>query len=363
MFSGYRFHLNSRYAVRFISQLLISACVCTAQDAEQPCPGRVETNLGGRDIKLNLEEPTPFHITVRSSAGELWKGKLVLRMKPDGVLRFEPQKIEIADGEADAAVTVRGTNLGLGRVRGDVDGWPSKCAGIDTPVDLGFRQRVRLVSSLSRGNTSGAAKDLKAGDTPEMFWIQFVDAQNNPIAIASGLTVNLRTSLGRFGLRKDSSQLQDWDASLPVAANEGRSASEPVYLKLEKTDSGPGVMDVNISISGKTVHDAKIDFKSDLSAMPLFLWILGGSLVWTLISFVLDRVKKRTFSSGEIAWSLVATIAISVLAYFLDGSKLTAGLIDRSTSAGAFQYGIIVAAIGLDGIVKKLVPQGGGQPA
>ncbi len=189
-----------------------------------------------------------------------------------------------------------------------------------------------------------------------MFWLQFVDAHDKEVTVPLTLTVVLETSLGKLGTRKESTEERDWTSKLPTQVMQGRSTSEPVYLRLKKGDSGPGVMDVAVTMSNETIHEAKIRFKSDLYGWTLLGCIVAGSLLWTAISFLLDRIKKRAFSSTEVLLSIGGALVIAIVAYFIDPSRVSSGLVDKSTLEGALQYGVIVSAIGLDGIIKKFTP-------
>jgi hypothetical protein len=286
--------------------------------------------------------------------GPSYKDHSVLRLSASDNLKYERDKIEILNAQADAKVTVLGNNSGLGRLQGAIE--PSSCLAFDTGVDLGFRERVRLAAGWDAANASGEVGDLKANGRPRMFWIKFLDVHGNGVPLASALTLSVSTSMGRLGLDSNSTREDDWQRSATLTASEGEQRSSPVYVRLGSGDSGNGVMSVKVKLSNTPIHDSDIPFKATLTEWQMLSWIIAGGMVWWLASFLLDRIKKRKISSGEVGWTLLAVVVISIVAWRVDPSKVTAGLVDRTTNAGVFWYGLIVSAMGLDGLIKKLVP-------
>lgn len=345
---------------------------CIAQTISSPassrCKGRVEANL--HDRALRLKGPNPLHIAVVDNNGQLWRGDLVLRLNPDDALSYQDMHgaelrdfvIPLHNGAADLQVIVLGTNPGLGRLSGDIVGWPSDCS-LDLPVNLGFGGHVRLESAPAGLNADNSPIERQAGERPRRFSILFKDMQGKPFELPGDLTLDLTTTLGRFGQDPDSKKPDEWKRSLPVAGSRSNSHSEPIYLKLDRDDAGDGTVDVNVKISGTQIYSTTIDFHVMLNDWALFRWILYGCLSWWVVSFVLDRVKKRSLSWVDVIWSLVAAVVMAFLAFRVDPTRLVTGLVDKTTTRGAFQYGMLVCAVGLDGLLKKIVPQASPTPA
>ena len=321
-------------------------CGALAADARAqnppPCP-LVKANLANNQI--DLAGNNNVHIALSRPDGAKWPNTPKIRFYSNE-LEFSTPVLDAPRGEGETTYTVRGTNPGLGRLLAKVDGWPSECVAIDQPLDLGFRDRVRL--SLDLG------EDLQAGQAPPLFSVRLTNADGRPTPAVSPLRVELQTSIGGLAFDRDA---QDWQPRRQLTIDEGSSQSQPVYLRLLEADSGSGKMVVSLKMSSgsSTLHDTDFPLRVRLSNWNLFKWTAIGALVWWLASTILDLVKTkwkwRRFWTG-----LAASLAIAVVAFVVGPTRIGLTAIDQSNAMGTVAFGLLAAAFGLDGVLKKLMP-------
>jgi hypothetical protein len=312
-----------------------------------PCPGGVNANFVATGV--NLSGANSIHVAISKLDGSRWSEPGRLRFFPNDTLAFDPTIADLRDGEADVVYTVSGSNPGLGKIVARVDGWPRQCPVLDQPVNLGFRERVRVSLDLD-------GEGLQAGQPPPIFAVHLFSADGKQdVAAAAPLIVHLQTSLGSLGL--DKSSAAGWGSQQDIPIAEGRAQSDPLYLKLATGDSGSGVIyaSVRMSSGSAALHDVSFPLRSRLNDSRLFLFILVGALVWWGVSTALDQVRG-SWDRRKVLTALLAAVAIAVVAFLVGPTRLGIDSVDQTSTGGAMVFGLMSAAIGLDGVLKKFLP-------
>jgi hypothetical protein len=318
-----------------------------------PCPV-ISTNLD--DTVLNVTSPIPFLVWIEKPEGvTLNVQETTLLFFANDHISIEPNMLNLdvsGKTRSSATLSFKGDNVGLVTLKGKLTGWPSGCAELDLPIDTGFSSIAKLTSDLVTTDPQTGLRLHLTGGQQKSFTILFKNQADKDLQLGSPVTVILEATDGA----KLSVDSKKWDTKTTVNANQGSTQTEPVLIR---PPSGGSETDARIYVhvhrnsASNDLLNGTIVYDFDYPWWLRLLSIIAGCLIYSAIE-ALSSKRLGKFSWDSLWVKLFLMLAIGVLAYVIEDSKILGFEVSKTTIKGNVMFGVLVGCLGLEGIINRI---------
>lgn len=323
---------------------------CAAQ--EKPCP-TINTSIDQQEI--DPTQPTKFFIWIEAGP-ELrhLPSKVTLVFVTNTHVEVDPSSVDLQSSgkREEATLHVKGLNPGLVSLVGKIPQWPKDCTALNLPIDTGLNAIAKLNSDLIQTDPiTGAREHLVGGGDPKTFTILFKNVAGNDVRMGAPVNISLDVTSGELSTNR-----KDWDTRVPVHADENSAQSETVFLQLPNGSEKNAKVHVHVrraSGGGRDLLSGDFAFDYDYPGWQRLLAIIGGCLIYSAIE-ALSSKRLGKFSWSVFGYKLLLVLAMGVLAYIVEDSKILGFDVDKTTIKGNILFGVLVACLGLEGIINRI---------
>jgi hypothetical protein len=264
-------------------------------------------------------------------------------MEENNNISYEPKTVKVFPGQRSTvkAKIIRST-CGLNQIVATAPNWKP----LKVSIDSGFR--AELLATLPR--------EIETA-TINSFVVQFIDANNSPVAIETPASIRLEATSAeiRYG-NLPFRNVQEIDLDL------GATSTPAIEIRPSSSSSGSGLLRAQIIINKKinqpqTVFSQATEFRIIPSWWLALLVASFGGILYSLYNLTksLPRPQKITNKrlAGIIASNVLGGVLAGCLAYFLASWNILGIKVDTTSLRGFALLGFLFAYIGVDSIMKR----------